>query len=350
MRKNELQTEEKEEDDQLITNKSSPLDLPRKVSRHLFWKHDGNYGRPDLFDMAKEISCIAPFSPDLILIGSYDGTVRVWNLRTQCFDHVFFAEKGYISFVAKLSDEKIVCGCQDNALQIWDLVTREVKTIPTPSHMPACGVVLPSGEVLSASYLDNYGNKNGRLSDGTFRLWNLETGKGVNLAGVVNCIVQTAKGTIISGSRDKQVDIWLRDKRIETLRGCQATVVAVAELSTGLIVAVDEKSIIYVWDRTKPLEPKVIQSNLEKVDSIIGIAALPDDSLLCISTSMRTVWDLEAGICLKKENSAERLTKAVLITEDRTIITGTKSGGLLVEDLSSLDFLANKETANSLNM
>lgn len=386
MPKNDQQTEEKVDDDQFKTYKNDPsksslLDLPPEILRHVFsffpedelakaggickaththsrdlalqknaskskfqWKHDGHTNG---FDNAKEISCIAPFSENLILISSYDGTVRVWNLNTHRCDYVLSAKKGYISFVAKLSDTKIVCGCQDNALQVWDFTNGQVETIPTDCHMPACGLVLASGEVLSASYSDIYGNRNGRIGDGTLRLWNLATRKGVNLGGAVNCLLQTSKGTIISGSQDKKVVLWQRDKHIKTLSGCGSAIIAVAELSDSRIVAVDENSIIYVWDRARPSEPKLMQSDLYKVNPIIGITVLSNDILLCISASMHTFWDLDVGICLKEENRTENLSKAVLITEDGRLIMGTKTGDLIFEALPSFDLLPNRERANS---
>ena len=159
----------------------------------------------------------------LIVSGSYDGTVRVWDLeRAEARGEPLRGHGSTVSAVAVTEHagrQLIVSGSADNTLRVWDLGTGEARGEPLRGHersVTAVAVTEHAGRqlIVSGSF------------DNTVRVWGLETGemRGQPLRGhdsavkAVAVTEQTGRQVIVSGSDDKTVRVWDVETR-QALRG-----------------------------------------------------------------------------------------------------------------------------------
>lgn len=145
-----------------------------------------------------------------------DNILAVWNQQTKQHDIIFTGHTDEISCFVELRNEqdesnirefrmlrmlRIVSGSYDNTLKIWNLGTRSCDlTLKGHTDKVLCVAILPDGRIISGS------------SDKTLKVWNPKTGNcDVTFVGhndSVNCVIVLSDGRIISGSSDKTLKLW----------------------------------------------------------------------------------------------------------------------------------------------
>jgi WD40 repeat protein/serine/threonine protein kinase len=147
-----------------------------------------------------------------VVSGSWDGTVRVWDLAA-AQEVRRFGHWGVVWSVAVTPDGKyVVSGSSDKTVCLWDLATGQAVRRFTGHEWGVSSVaVTPDGKyVVSGS------------GDKTVRLWDVATGKEVRRftghAGWVTSVAVTPDGRyVVSGSHDKTVRVWyIGDLRKQT--------------------------------------------------------------------------------------------------------------------------------------
>nr|CAD1832836.1 unnamed protein product [Ananas comosus var. bracteatus] len=172
------------------------------------------------------------FNPqsNLVASGSFDETVRVWEVRSGRCLRVLPAHSEPVTAVDFDRDGAlIVSGSYDGLCRVWDSGTGHcVKTLIDDESPPVSFAKFsPNGKFVLASTLDS-----------TLRLWNYSAGKFLKIYnGHVNkkfCIPAAFSITngkyIVSGSEDNCVYLWdLQTRKIvQRLEGHTDTVIAVS--------------------------------------------------------------------------------------------------------------------------
>jgi WD40 repeat protein len=122
-----------------------------------------------------DIASVA-FSPDgqTLVSGSFDKTIKLWNLKTGKLSRTLTGHSDFVHAVAISPDgQTIVSGGggmevnTDKTIRLWNLKTGKLlRTLAGHSQGVSSLVIAPDGQTLvSASY------------DKTIKLWNLKTGK-----------------------------------------------------------------------------------------------------------------------------------------------------------------------------
>jgi WD40 repeat protein len=157
-----------------------------------------------------------------IMTCSFDGSLRVWNLKTgeQIVDAWRDGEGGVLAIALSLDGKKVVCGCVDGAVKLWDINTGKIIAKWTGHTYFVRSVCWnrDCGRVLSAS------------GDGTATVWDVESGKTVLAIETVlsdfQAVIYSPDMTMIAtggGNREKKefIKIWdaKTGKLITNLKG-----------------------------------------------------------------------------------------------------------------------------------
>ena len=149
------------------------------------------------------------FSPDgnTLVTGSYDGTVRLWDVAAhRQIGAPLAGHDGKIYSVAFSPDGKAVAsGADDGMVRLWDVATHRQIGAPLAGHDDEINSVAfsPNGKTLATGG-----------ADGTIRLWDVATHRqiGAPLAGhddKINSVAFSPNGkTLATGSADGTIRLW----------------------------------------------------------------------------------------------------------------------------------------------
>ncbi|KIW36652.1 uncharacterized protein PV06_11164 [Exophiala oligosperma] len=148
----------------------------------------------------------AVFSPDgsLMASGSYDNTVRIWDVQTGQCRHQLEGHSHSVTSVAFSHDGSlVVSGSYDKTVRVWDVQTGQCRH-QLEGHCDGVTSVMfsPDGSLVASGSRDK-----------TVRIWDVQTGQCRHqLEGhcdEVTSVVFSPDGSLVaSGSWDKTVRIW----------------------------------------------------------------------------------------------------------------------------------------------
>ena len=151
----------------------------------------------------KSICSIIEIYPDLLATGSYDNTIKVWDLKNKICEYTLYGHDSPVFCILMLKDGRLISGSgsKNKSLKIWNLDKktcefslighkREVRDIKQ----------LRNGLVVTASM------------DKTIKIWNIH--KRVCIQTLIShndvifslCVID--KNRFVSGGRDQDIIIW----------------------------------------------------------------------------------------------------------------------------------------------
>ena len=168
-------------------SQSAPKECKMKLQGHTDW-----------------VDVLSPLSAHRLASGSYDHTIRIWDLSSGLCLKTLSDHAGYVHSLLPLRDGRLVSASGDSYLMIWNMITYQcMSTISAQagnSNWSKTLFELPDGRVTSAS------------SDGySIKLWNLTDHKSTTMKAhrdridVVRALDSTH---VVSGSADGQIIIW----------------------------------------------------------------------------------------------------------------------------------------------
>lgn len=140
-------------------------------------------------------------SSEMLVSGSEDGTLKVWDTRTWTCLNTLEGHTHHVSCLQPLPDDKVASGSVDHTIKVWDLKTGGcLKTLEGHSLAITCLQMLPSSELVSGS------------EDGMLKVWDLETGtclKSVrrNILWGDRCFHLLPNGDLVIGSFFGPIDV-----------------------------------------------------------------------------------------------------------------------------------------------
>ncbi|NET73934.1 MAG: WD40 repeat domain-containing protein, partial [Sphaerospermopsis sp. SIO1G2] len=183
---------------------------------------------------------------ELVISGSSDQTVKVWNLKTKEEMFTLSGHDGWVNTVAVTADgELVISGSSDQTIKVWNLNTEEEPLTLSGHSRPVQAVaVTADGELVISGSRDQ-----------TIKVWSLNTKEELTLRGhsrPVQAVAVTADGKrVISGSWDKTVKVWNLNtgEEILTLCGHSEGVQAVAVTVDGeRVISGSRDKTVKVWN------------------------------------------------------------------------------------------------------
>jgi WD40 repeat protein len=255
-------------------------------------------------------------TPDgrLIVSGSYDRTVAVWDLETGARIRQLAGHRDPVSSVAVAPDgRRIASASYDRTVVVWDLESdAHIHRLFGHKDSVSSVAVTPDGHrIVSGS------------KDETIAVWDLETGACIRqLTGHEKGVISVAVGRdgrrIVSGSDDRTVAVWDLESgtRIHQLHGHQDAVSSVAVVLDGrLIVSGSHDRSAAVWD----LETDARIHGLSGHGNAVSSVVVTPDGRRVVSASWDftvAVWDLETGACIRQFAGHRNPVSSVALSPD----------------------------------
>ena len=233
----------------------------------------------------------AEFSPDgrLLVLASYDGTIRVWDWEAKAPPSVLRGHQGAVRDVAFTPDgRRVVSAGQDGTIRLWDL------------SAPADPAVLRGhdGEVVSVDISGDGGHVVSSGFDGVVRVWDLAGGAPPlalrGHAGLVYTAAFAPDGRkVVSAGADASIRVWDLPAGGEplVLRGHVGLVLSANFSPDGrLITSAGGDTTVRVWDVSTGAPPVALRGH----EGLVYTASFSPDGQQVVSSSVDgtvRLWD-----------------------------------------------------------
>ncbi|MEL7036344.1 MAG: WD40 repeat domain-containing protein [Cyanobacteria bacterium J06592_8] len=285
-------------------------------------------------------------SPDnkYLASGSYDGQIKIWNLKTGQLLHQLSGHTDAIQTLAISPDGILASGGWDNRVRLWNLETgtlirtlkghvEDVKTLAISSD----GKWLASGS-----------------ADQTIKLWHLQTGKQHLTLKTSDWIRSVSfspdNQTLASGSENGSVQIWsvTDGKPLHTLAGHSQAVWSVAFSPDGQTLATGSTDkTVKLWQL----------SNQQLQDTLVGhskavwsVAFSPDGQTLASGSYDKSIrlWNPKTGQSIRDWTGHKKPVWSVIFSPDgQTLASGSGDETVKLWQIDSSLKPQTKETTES---
>jgi WD40 repeat protein len=277
-----------------------------------------------------------------VVSGSWDSTVRVWELATGKEVRRLTGHQGHVESVAVTPDGRYtVSGGNDATLRLWELGTgEEVRCFSGHKDGVTSVAVTPDGRyVVSGSW------------DRTVRIWELTTGKEVrrltgHLFHVASVAVTPDGRYILSGGADATLRVWdlATGTQLRELLGFGVPVIGIAATLDGrYVVSVSnsakgfgmEVSHVAVWACGS--WNAVWPSPYNKTFEILSAPAVtPDGRYVVLAKSSFPfysavlVWELATGNEVRRFETDKQFRSLAVTPDGRYLVCGCEDGTVRV--------------------
>ncbi|MCF4965671.1 serine/threonine-protein kinase [Nostoc sp. CMAA1605] len=272
-----------------------------------------------------------------LVSGSYDKTIKLWNLATGEEIRTLTGHSKSVNSVAISPDGNTLAsgGGEGNAIKLWNMATGEENRPLTGGYFNSVNsiAISPDGKTLASA------------NDGdTIELWNLATGKQIrtlkghpeNLLSIAsfNSVAISPDGkTLASGSDDNTIKLWnlATGELILTLRELFGFVRSVAISPDGKILASGSSdNTIKLWNLSTG---ELIRTLRGHSSSVYSVAISPDGKTLASGSADSTIklWNLATGEEIRTLKGHSYSVYSVAISPDsKTLVSGSEDNTIKI--------------------
>ena len=283
----------------------------------------------------KIIVCMIELENKQIATGSYDNTIKIWDVNNQnCENEIIedgkvfalleFEPNLLLSAIDKTPDdvqEISQIRSEDIVINLWDLnsANSDNKIIHSfTGHQLRINCLVKCDDKFFASC----------SNDGEIIVWDYHLRKKVhNLLGHADCIlclIRLNNGNLCSGSADKTIKIWNWENAscIATLEGNEHWVKCLCQLSNGYILSGSHDNLIKIWDNYNQFVTD-LKGHTESVRSICQIGKTNYIASASFDHTIK-IWDLNTNECIQTLTEHTSSVINILYHSDGYLISSSK--------------------------
>jgi WD40 repeat protein len=254
--------------------------------------------------------------------GSWDNTIKLWNVKTGNLLQTLTGHSKDINSVAYSPDgQTLASASNDNTIKLWNVKTGNLlQTLEGHSYSVNSVAYSPDGQTLASA-----------SGDTTIKIWDVKTGNLLQtLSGHsiwVNSVAYSPDGqTLASGSGDTTIKIWdvKTGNLLQTLSGHSIWVNSVAYSPDGQTLASGSwDNTIKIWDVKTGNLLQTLPGHSIWVNSV---AYSPDGQTLASGSDDKTIklWNVKTGNLLQTLTGHYILVWSVAYSPDgQTLASGS---------------------------
>ncbi len=260
-----------------------------------------------------------------------------------------FTLKGHIWDIEALAfspdGKTLVSGSYDYTVKVWNLTNAKlIATLDGHKDGVNAVIISPDGQLFFTA-----GGTAGPNTSKVIKVWSMKTKKLLRTLtghsqGVTTLAITPDGKTLVSGSYDKTIKFWnpQTGTLIRTLTGHTSEVRSVAISPDGKILASGGGSLKGDADKTVKLwnleTGKLISSINDNGNVISFIGFTPDGKYLVNATDPKiNVWDLNTGKLVNSfsVSDIEGITSATLGKDSQSVVTTTLDGAVIMWNLTT---------------
>ncbi|WP_271255216.1 WD40 repeat domain-containing serine/threonine-protein kinase [Pseudanabaena sp. Chao 1811] len=257
--------------------------------------------------------------------GSYDRTLRLWNVRdNQPFETLskhFGSISGINAIAVHPNGSTFATACIDKSIKLWNFRSGE----------PVRNLNGHDGQVYSVAYSPDGKTLISASADKTLKLWNwrkgtlLETFEG-HQDKVVSVVFHPDGKKFASASFDKTIKIWdiSTGTKILTINGHTAPVNAIAFSPDGkLLASGSQDQTVKIWDASTG---KLLKTLSGHTGGVLAVAINRDGNVIASGGADKSIrlWDVKTGQSMQVLSNHEAQIFALSFSpKDETLVSGS---------------------------
>ena len=273
------------------------------------------------------------FSSDGVTLatGSWDGTVKLWNVVTRQNIAIVGSAGPLVAFSS--DGVTLAIGSRDGTVKLWDVATqRDIGTLPHGAGVTSVAFS-HDGMLLAAGSWD-----------GTVKLWDVATQREIATlkaqTDAINSVSFSSDGsTLAAGSWDGTVKLWdvATRREIAPLQARTDDIISMAFSSVDATLLATGS-----WDRTVKLWDVATRQNTATFEGhtsgVNSVSFSRDGSTLASGSWDRTVrlWDVTTRTNFATYRHTSGVISVSFSSDDTTLASGTEDGTIELWDTSGL--------------
>ena len=222
------------------------------------------------------IFCLLEFIPNFILFGTNKNNIGLWdsNSEDNLQSFIFSGHELWVNSLVKCDDNCFASASNDKTIKIWNYYNKNcIRTIEAHEDCILCLIKLINGNLCSGG------------ADLMIKIWDWNNGSCIyTLVGHrnwINCLIQLEDGQIVSGSVDKTIKFWKKYENIETINAHENSVRTLCQINANYIASGSFDNKIKIWNLNNLKCHQTLSGHTSNVTCVIQ---LNNNNLVSCST------------------------------------------------------------------